>query len=139
MKLKLNHKRSLAKFLGETYKDGLPLEDMEMFCLLTGAGVARMIGKMVATMSNISDISAEESKEEEKTRLGLYDHCYNLIKGYICEINNMNEKEYYNWYKDMQRNYEGNKTFYAEKCKAEADKIINVITVHVVKKSLAKL
>ena len=139
MRLKLNYKRSLKNFLGEIYKEKLPLEDMEMFCLLTGTGVARMLEKMVANLVNSSKVSVEAAKEDEKTRLGLYDTCYNLIKGYICEINNMSEKEYYNWYKEMQSNFEANKEFYSEKCKEEADKIMNVIVVHMVKKSLAKL
>lgn len=138
MRLKLNYKRSLSNFLGEIYKE-LPLEDMEMFCLLTGAELARMIAKMMANMSSSVGLCDETFKKEEKTRIELYDTCYNLIKGYICEINNLSEKEYYNWYKDMRRNFESNKEFYTEKCKDEGDKIINVITVHMVKKSLANL
>lgn len=130
MRLKLNYERSLKNFLGETYKE-LPLEDMEMFCLLTGAGVARMLGKMIA---NIPDVSIEINKQEDKVRSELYDNCYNLIKGYICEINNMNDKQYYGWYKDMQRKFEQNKALYSEKCKEEADKIMMVVFEHMIKK-----
>ena len=130
MRLKLNYERSLKKFLGETYKE-LPLEDMEMFCLLTGAGVARMLGKM---MANLPDVSIEINKQEDKVRSELYDNCYNLIKGYICEINNMNDKQYYSWYKDMQRKFEENKVLYSEKCKEEADKIMMVVFEHMIKK-----
>lgn len=130
MRLKLNYERSLKNFLGEMYKE-LPLEDMEMFCLLTGAGVARMLGKM---MANLPDVSIEINKQEDKVRSELYDNCYNLIKGYICEINNMNDKQYYSWYKDMQRKFEENKVLYSEKCKEEADKIMMVVFEHMIKK-----
>ena len=130
MKLKLNYKRSLTNFLGE---NNLPVEDMDMFCLLSGVRIARTMCKLVYSTVNVPFFCEGTLRYEEKKRLELYDECSMLVKGYIREFKLLNEKGYYNWYKEMQRIYETDKDFYSEKCKIEADKVMLVIHAHLMK------
>ena len=124
----------LSDFLGAPYKDKLPVEEMDMFCLLQGIGIAKNLCKLVYSTVNVPIVCENLLRYEEKQRLELYDECYNIAKGYICQVKTLGDKSYYNWYKEMQKKFETDKEGYSKKCKEHADKIMFVIYDHLMKK-----
>ncbi|MBQ7763979.1 hypothetical protein IJ384_01280 [bacterium] len=134
MRLKMNYKRSLTNFLGDSYKENLPEEDMDMFCLLIGAGIAKFTCEIVYSTVKVPRFCENIIRDEAKLRLSLYEKCQELVKGYICEVKNMKDKDFNDWYKKMQRAFHRDKELYTEKCKKEADKVMLVVYEHLMKK-----
>lgn len=133
MNPRVNYKRCLSRFLGEQYKNNLPTEDMELFCLLTGVNRAKTLCQAVYSTIKVPIMCENLLRYEEKRRLALYDECHVLIKGYIYQVKNLGDKSYFNWYSEMHQIYESNKEFYEEKCKKEANKIMLAVYSHLMR------